>query len=85
MDEERERMLPINPVFSLFSIEELVESGILTSGQLFYPDTFVENFNTLPIEIRSRLSYKSITTEIDGVEEIVAYMILVSVDREEDN
>ena len=42
---------------------------------MFSPDTFIRNYNSLPIQIRAQWSYKPIKMEIDGVEEIIAYSI----------
>lgn len=64
----------INPVFSQLPID-IVVSEILKEGQMFSPETFVRNFNTLPIQIRAQWSYKPVKMEIDGVEETIAYTI----------
>jgi hypothetical protein len=64
----------INPVFSQLPLD-IVVSEILKEGQMFAPDTFIRNFNTLPIQIRAKWTYKPVKMQIDGREEIIAYVI----------
>jgi hypothetical protein len=70
----------INPVFSQILLEIIV-SELLQEGQMFAPETFIRDFNILPIQIRAKWSYLPVTMEIDGNQEVIAYKIIKTRDE----
>jgi len=68
------------PCFKNLSIEVLRD--LLKDGQLFAPDTFEDNYNSLPQELKLIFDYESVEMAIDEVVEVIAFRI---IKRNEEN
>jgi hypothetical protein len=72
------------PCFKNLPVEVLHE--LIRDGQMFSPDIFVENYESLPDELKSKYTYEPVQMIIDEVPEVLAYrMIRRYADNEEDD
>ena len=62
------------PCFKNLPVDVLHQ--IIRDGQMFAPDIFVENYNALPDEIKTRFIYEPVQMIIDEVPEILAYRMI---------